>query len=558
MPRVHIKFPHGLGDCVNARGLIVELKSAYPGWDISIGVAHGCQPLFEGICHSTQVDVVPDHDKLIELGWHECMQTFGIGPATKREKCLRDYFSIPASTFEDPEYTIPEGAMSLARNYLDKIMDSRTDHAIREDGRYPTVVCHFNGNTSGGKKDISGEGDVSWILRMIRDDLGCIPIVLDWNEPARVEIPGDVFHPGVAHEVWGVYPHGNAASIAALIEQSCLFIGIDSGPGHVASLTSTPSILVWYGHHPIHYCHPSTNVHHLVEPNIQSRIRGNREDGETWFQRAFKSRVYNSFLVDLRSYAKDVISGIPDGLTQYKGVYVRENMIEQDKVIVEDILVNDSYQFHAIPKRQELFVDIGAHVGCASLKYHQHNPSGKVVAVEVAPENIDTLRQNVADFATVIHGACTYEQGDISLLNAVYEGCASTGGSTVLTREEVVQYEQEGPQRQPAKVEGQQEARSREYFGDHREIRKVTLEEILQIAECPIIDILKLDCEGSEYSILYGTSVIHKIARIVGEYHGGKERFLKMVADRFEGWKLTTGPHQSDINTFSLTNPYLT
>lgn len=52
------------------------------------------------------------------------------------------------------------------------------------------------------------------------------------------------------------------------------------------------------------------------------------------------------------------------------------------------------------------------------------------------------------------------------------------------------------------------------------------------------IDLLKLDCEGSEFSFLGNTSMLSKVRIIVGEYHG-RERFHKLVAERFSDWHLT-------------------
>src|SRR5439155_22241051 len=76
-----------------------------------------------------------------------------------------------------------------------------------------------------------------------------------------------------------------------------------------------------------------------------------------------------------------------------------------------------------------------------------------------------------------------------------------------------------------------------EYWADFRPIRTLTLEDLMQEYGVDHIDILKLDCEGSEFSILGKTTSLDRIGLIVGEYHG-KEKFEQLVADRFQGWDL--------------------
>jgi methyltransferase family protein/methyltransferase FkbM-like protein len=68
------------------------------------------------------------------------------------------------------------------------------------------------------------------------------------------------------------------------------------------------------------------------------------------------------------------------------------------------------------------------------------------------------------------------------------------------------------------------------------------------------IDVLKLDCEGSEFSILDHTTSLDRIGAIVGEYHG-RERFLELVARRFADWEFRI-LREGDIGTFWLINPH--
>ena len=82
----------------------------------------------------------------------------------------------------------------------------------------------------------------------------------------------------------------------------------------------------------------------------------------------------------------------------------------------------------------------------------------------------------------------------------------------------------------------------------------MTLEDLMQQHGLDRIDVLKLDCEGSEFSILGQTSSLDRIGIIVGEYHG-RDRFRELVQQRFAGWKLTILKDDPCFGTFWLESP---
>ena len=61
---------------------------------------------------------------------------------------------------------------------------------------------------------------------------------------------------------------------------------------------------------------------------------------------------------------------------------------------------------------------------------------------------------------------------------------------------------------------------------DHLEVPTVTLASVMDENKITTIDFLKLDCEGAEYPILYGTpvEVLEKIAAMAIETHHGKNK----------------------------------
>ena len=83
--------------------------------------------------------------------------------------------------------------------------------------------------------------------------------------------------------------------IAALIAKMDLFVGIDSGPLHVAGATETPSIGVWIRHHPMNFYDLCDNVHHLLRRESRSDIRGlNKMAAENYFQRRYRHTYYTN------------------------------------------------------------------------------------------------------------------------------------------------------------------------------------------------------------------------------------------------------------------------
>ena len=73
------------------------------------------------------------------------------------------------------------------------------------------------------------------------------------------------------------------------------------------------------------------------------------------------------------------------------------------------------------------------------------------------------------------------------------------------------------------------------YWNDTRLIKKYTLEDIMKSLGVDHIDLLKLDCEGSEFSILENTPSLDKIRFIVGEYHD-YTRWQELLKNKFSNW----------------------
>jgi FkbM family methyltransferase len=525
---VLIKFRHGLGDAVQLTAVLSHVRHYHPAWEVDVAALVGKHSAFHGLCRRVYVlDREPvdeaAYQQVFDLEWPECYTCYADWPGTKAEGCLLGVFGLNPVP-DHCRYVIHrrEGALSLARRYLQSVCKGGSGR----DGRYPAVLIHYEGNTSREHKDLP----VALAGRLCQDVIECglVPVILDWDRRTPLADGLRIHNPDTHAELWGGTGTGDAEALAALTELSALMVGVDSGPLHVAGATGTPAIGVWLGHHPVHYFAPAANVTHLVPENHADLLRGDRRLGEAYFGKHYRHRTYRDLEGTLRVVVREALRGAAD-LVYLHDFWVRSQNVDQDLVIVRDIAEEDSYRVDEFPLPGPVVVDVGAHIGCFSQRVHGRNPQARIIAVECCPENIPALERNVARFATVLQAAVTYEK-DLALLNAVYPHCVSTGGSTLICREELRQRVEKGGI--ATEVDG---AMPDQYWADFRPVKTLTLEQLMEEQGLGRIDVLKLDCEGSEFSILGKTTSLDRIGLIVGEYHD-KEAFLQLVRERFTGW----------------------
>jgi len=170
----------------------------------------------------------------------------------------------------------------------------------------------------------------------------------------------------------------------------------------------------------------------------------------------------------------------------------------------------------------DVVIDVGANVGVFAAFAATRAPGVKVYAYEPFPGNIEWLQRNM-------------NESKLSNVNIRAQAMAGAQGERVLhvNPESWIVH-----------------SLVREDGGDGKQdisVKCLSLDEALDAEGIAHCDLLKLDCEGSEYEILQGCSpaALRRVRRIVGEYHDGAElgtgeslcRFLESHAfriDRFE------------------------
>jgi FkbM family methyltransferase len=157
-------------------------------------------------------------------------------------------------------------------------------------------------------------------------------------------------------------------------------------------------------------------------------------------------------------------------------------------------------------------LDIGAHIGGATIPLLLDNPGLRVIAVEALPENADLLAANadlnqVADRLTLVRGGASDSARPIRIHYAPDDAQHEYIGN------------QWGPQDRPA-----------------IEVPGITLGMLAAMrgfdAAAPFVW-TKIDCEGCEYHVLDSPG-IRLLEVIVGEVHLGWQRLLDILAPTHE------------------------
>ena len=538
--RILLQANHGLGDLVQLTVVLQHLARYRPDWEVDLWSGRGKESACRGLCRRTWHDQgeepnLRDYDRVYDLEWDECYQIYADSPSTKACQCLRDVFEIaPDSELLRYRIDVTDVSSGLTGEYLASIGCKRGP-----DERYNAVVIHYEGNTSPDRKNID-HASIAYLCRTV-SAAGFVPVILDWDRRSPLPDGTTIHCPGVGpHDLWGSFGSGDAERLAALVGQSRLAIAIDSGPQKVAGSTTTPTIGVWTGHHPLQFFDLCPNVTHLVPENLREVPPGHDERIQRYFREHYRHEFYprNRLAAQLADLSLRLLDSVEDGRrSMLEDFHVRPDKSGQDWVIIEDVYLRDCYKTALLPKRSdtEYVLDVGAHIGTFARLWHERNPSAKIACVEACPENIPLLLRNVGRFADVIHAACTYETGPLTFLNAVTSPAGlSTGGSTLVTS-------------LPERLDPQ-------YQVDERPLPRVTVHELLNRLGWPRIDVLKLDCEGSEYSILTWAS-IEKIAFILGEYHGF-DRWESFRTARFPSWSYGHMSRAGDMGNFHLRNDH--
>lgn len=556
---LRIRFQHGLGDCCQAAALLRLWRRR--GWEIEVAGSPDKAWLWRALGYGPYAgrdDAVPN------AGWFYSGR-FG-NLAEPEHLANKTAHNIAAEPFP-PIGTSADLWPELCAERIDlrqKIKRPAHEAALGFLAGLPkpVVALHGVGANWRARKSLPNPLILSfqtlWHYRT-----GGSVVVLDW---AGLTPVADSPAVRAINPLWGRISIEELAALYCHVEA---LVGIDSGPFHFANLVPVPAVGVFFPTLPcVHVCVPNPNATYLCPATQRdawlaapphwriSEYAGLAPSPERLADEV-ERRVEASAEAARKARPTPEIPPAPPpapGLAHEPHgppferrcrMWTRRGKLgDQDGNVIAEVAVHDGYRLSLrTPKRAGLVVfDIGAHIGAFARTWNEKHPGDTIVCVEACPENIPVLAANVAGFASVFHAACTYEPGRLALLNSVKENGTATGGSIVVQADEI---ERPGPSFQ---------AEPNLYWRDLRRLPTVTLEDLMRAVGADRIDVLKLDCEGSEMSILANTPSLDKIGFVFGEYHG-QERWDALVAARFAGWPYAVMHAAGGLGIFHLENP---
>lgn len=286
------KDRRGLGDAVQFIIVLKHLKKEYPNWEIYTETTYGKEGCFNELVKFTyNVHDFPSNpknfDKVINILFPEpnantsdLSARFKVPSTKPTDAIVNDLKLQPDPKLFKYEIKIEEKIKNMVKDYMDTIPNKNG-----------IVTIHYHASSSPFNKDIHESDLVKVCNNLIHN--GYTPLILDWKG-SRIPDQKRIFTPESSNSIWMGKSHGDAAVIASIIEQSKLFIGVDSGPLHIAGSTSTPSIGYWKFHHPVHYYDFSHVVHMVQHDHLKYMKSKKIEVTDGFFQENYKHRWYSS------------------------------------------------------------------------------------------------------------------------------------------------------------------------------------------------------------------------------------------------------------------------
>jgi len=211
----------------------------------------------------------------------------------------------------------------------------------------------------------------------------------------------------------------------------------------------------------------------------------------------------------------------------------------QDSILSESVnmiaheLNNNEYDFNIDFKEGDIVIDIGANVGMVSILLAKKFPFLKIYSFEPLKENYDNFIKNIElnnipkEVITAENKAVTKDGRSITMsINSANKGGSSTTDvisiNSIMTKE-------------------------------NSQVESITLEEIFKKYNINKLKLLKIDCEGSEYEILYNadTNLLKNIENLRGEFHENKnltdeydiDKLCEYVSKYIKNYKVTKARH---------------
>ncbi len=279
----------GFGDTAQFSIILKHLAKHRPHWTVSVKSPRGAHSALHGLCHQSLHNDEPEgqYDKVVDLQLDNSVGRYTDRPSNKTTYILPRVFGIEYdASLGRYECRVTAPVQRRTEAYLRRI------DCPERSGLYGAVLLHYEGSTSMSQKNLhEWQADAICHATLAA---GRVPIILDWHKRSSLPDQKRIFCPGCDDPLWQGLNNGDAETIAALIRSCEAFIGVDSGPGKVASSTSTPSLICWTKHSPLNFHDPADNTTHLIPEGWRQAgpVCGD-EAMAAYFDSAYRWRPYS-------------------------------------------------------------------------------------------------------------------------------------------------------------------------------------------------------------------------------------------------------------------------
>lgn len=286
----------GLGDAVQFNIVLEHIKQNHPDWNLFVETTIGkdsCHAHLVERCYLVEEDNTPsgwDHqiDFKFDDPSHETSNwalQYNV-PATKPTHTLVNLKIRPKPELYKYKIPVKESINRLAKKYLETLPNEKG-----------IVLLHYEANSSPHNKNIDGHD-----IRRVCDALianNYTVLIMDLKGRSPFPDQKQIFRLDRHNSIWENKGTGSAEMITALIQNVRLFVGVDSGPLHLAGATNTPSIGYWKNHHPVHFFDFAHNVTHLLPSSAKKFLRIHDKNRlEDFFNSNYKHIYYSNGTAD--------------------------------------------------------------------------------------------------------------------------------------------------------------------------------------------------------------------------------------------------------------------
>lgn len=255
---VYIHFPHGLGDCANFILVVRAYRQA--GLDVRVVCEENKLPFFLAADVPAVSAREPLASKKQSHSWWEPGQLDSVtcDNILAQNKIWRNLKGQPLPNIADSAEDLWQKAVAQKNRGMFTKYREQVAGLIADLPR-PVLLIHGHGNTSTGNKDMPAGFSTEIANLFLAKTAGSI-IFLDWDNRVKWVHSSRIIN---------INHHYNRAlttpeALMGLLDYADLFLGIDSGPFHLAGLIDMPAVGLWFKHHPLRYALPRKHCLNLL------------------------------------------------------------------------------------------------------------------------------------------------------------------------------------------------------------------------------------------------------------------------------------------------------